>query len=138
MTIYSKKITSSLKLIMPIKLSEHEIQKSFFQFLSIDPKFKPLISRKAIIAIPNGGKRNIITAIKLKKEGVTPGVFDVFCTIAKGPYHGLWIEFKAGYNKLTDEQKLFSIYRSEDDFKCVVCYSAEEAIAELNNYLYCS
>ena len=59
-----------------------------------------------IFAIPNGGKRNVIEASKLKATGVLPGVADLFVmhsnivfyenTEGYIMYHGLFIELKAG------------------------------------------
>ena len=43
---------------------------------------------KCLFAIPNGGARHIGTAIKLKSEGVTAGVSDLFLMIPSGQKHG--------------------------------------------------
>ena len=112
---------------------EHQIQAAFFDY--VDIKYSCLRSRISIFAIPNGGARSVITGKMLKKEGVSKGVFDVFCCIPKGEYHGLWIEFKSGKNKLTTEQKEFCRARLEDGFSCEICYSVGEAIEVLENYL---
>lgn len=45
--------------------------------------------------IPNGGGRSAVTGSKLKGEGVRAGVFDVFLPVARGGYHGLYLEMKA-------------------------------------------
>lgn len=42
-----------------------------------------------IFAIPNGGKRDIKTAKRLHREGVTPGIPDLYI-----PAWGIWIEMK--------------------------------------------
>jgi len=42
-----------------------------------------------IFSIPNGALRNKAVAAKLKREGVMPGVSDIFCPELK-----LWIEMK--------------------------------------------
>ena len=47
-----------------------------------------------VFAIPNGGLRNVVVAKKMKAEGVKPGVLDLFFTLARGGYHGLFIEMK--------------------------------------------
>lgn len=55
--------------------------------------------------IPNGGKRDKVTAKKrLKAEGVKPGVPDVFLPVARKGFHGLYIEMKWGENVPSDEQ----------------------------------
>lgn len=45
-------------------------------------------------AIPNGGSRHKLEAANLKKQGVKPGVPDVFLPVPRGGYHGLYIEMK--------------------------------------------
>ena len=45
-------------------------------------------------AIPNGGKRDPITAARLKEEGVVQGVPDLFLAVPVGGKAGLWLEMK--------------------------------------------
>ena len=47
-----------------------------------------------MFAIPNGGLRDKITAANLKREGVKPGVPDIFLPVARGGWHGLFVEMK--------------------------------------------
>lgn len=47
-----------------------------------------------VFAIPNGGMRHKHTAQELKAEGVRAGVPDLFLPVARGGYHGLFIEMK--------------------------------------------
>jgi hypothetical protein len=58
----------------------------------------------------------------------------VFVAIPKGHYSGLWIEFKAGKNKLTIEQKEFKSRMEEVGYICSIAYSVEEALKSLENY----
>lgn len=44
--------------------------------------------------IPNGGSRNAIEACNLKKQGVKPGIPDIFLPDARGGAFGLYIEMK--------------------------------------------
>lgn len=113
-----------------MKSLEHEIQKAFFAWVNLT------LYRSCIFAIPNGGMRHIGVARKLKAEGVTPGVFDVFVAIPTETQHGLWIEFKSGKNKLTEYQKAFMRKMTLQDYTCVVCYSLEEAKEALQRYLH--
>lgn len=49
-----------------------------------------------LIHIPNGGSRkNAFEGWRLKRQGVRAGVSDLFLPVARGGFHGLWIEFKA-------------------------------------------
>lgn len=87
-----------------------------------------------LFAIPNGGARNIIVAAKLKAEGVISGVWDMFLAVPKGNYGGLFIEIKAGKNKLTDNQVKFR-QENEKEYAFEVAYSTDEFITAVNNYL---
>ena len=62
---------------------EHQIQKSIAQYLDL--------RRLCWWAVPNGGRRNIITAKKLKAEGVKSGIPDI-TLIHKGKYYGIEVK----------------------------------------------
>lgn len=51
--------------------------------------FRKTFPEVLIFAIPNGGSRNIATAVKLKAEGVCKGIPDLFI-----PAFKLWVEMK--------------------------------------------
>ena len=52
-----------------------------------------------------GGKRDAKTATILKRQGVKAGVPDLHLPVARGGYHGLYIELKVGDNTTTKKQK---------------------------------
>ncbi len=83
-------------------LREHDHQSLFFLWLRRNEDRHPILKR--FFAIPNGGYRHKTTALKLRAEGVKPGVLDVCLPVARKGHTGLWIEFKAGKNTLTDYQ----------------------------------
>ncbi len=90
---------------------------------------------KLMFHIPNGGKRNITTAKRLKAEGVKAGVPDIFLAVARNGYHGLFIEMKVGYNKPTANQRKWLRELDEQGYQTSVCYSKEEAMEMLIKYL---
>lgn len=47
-----------------------------------------------VAAVPNGGKRTIGTARKMKREGVKAGYPDLLLDVARGGYHGWRCELK--------------------------------------------
>jgi len=53
-----------------------------------------------IFSIPNGNLRNKAVAAKLKREGVLPGVSDIFCPELK-----LWIEMKRVKGSSTSKEQ---------------------------------
>ena len=112
------------------KRSEHDIQSEcvrLFRYM-----YAPLQWR--FFAIGNGGKRNIIVAAKMKKEGVLAGVWDCFLSVPRNGKSGLFIETKVKGNKLTDNQIKFR-QENEADYAFEVVYSTEEFITAVNNYL---
>lgn len=111
---------------------EATLQSSFFEWLA----FAYPDLRKISYAIPNGGSRNAIEGKNLKKQGVTKGVPDVFISFPSSGYHGLYIEFKIGKNKLTPEQKLFKDLVVSHGYYFSVCYNIDTAIQTLEEYIY--
>jgi len=87
-------------------------------------------------AIPNGGQRNVVIALKLQAEGVKSGVPDLFLPCPKKGYHGLYIEMKVKPNKTRPEQDEWLDALSDYGYRVEVCYSADEAIAALKNYIW--
>lgn len=90
---------------------------------------------KLLYATPNGGKRHIGVAKKLKKEGVRAGVPDLFLPCAKKGYHGFFIEMKAEKGIVSEAQKNWIRLLSEQGFKVDVCYGWEAAKDALIEYL---
>ena len=114
-------------------MSEHDEQAAFFQIAGYMLAQYPML--RWLHAIPNGGARNVVVAKKLKDEGVVRGIADVCFPYPCGGYHGLYIEFKHGKNKLTSEQRDFLEYASYHGYQTGVAYSADEGIEILNSYL---
>lgn len=113
------------------KEKESLIQSSFFNWLALVRKeYRPYC-----FAIPNGGTRHILEAMNLKKQGVTAGVPDVFCALSKKGFHGLFIEFKCGKNKLTPLQQEMINRLASAGYRCVVCYNVDSAIESFNEYI---
>lgn len=111
-------------------MKEADIQKAFFRWVAYNPKIRALT-----FAIPNGGKRDVKEASHLKAQGVRSGVPDVFMAHPSSQYHGLFIEFKAKKNKLTENQEIWFKSLESKGYKCIVCYSLEDAIKFIEHYL---
>lgn len=88
-----------------------------------------------VFHIPNGGSRNKIEAINLKRQGVSPGVPDLCFPIPNKKYHGLFIEMKYGKNKPTENQNRWLEYLNGAGYLALVCYGANEAVDAINDYL---
>lgn len=97
--------------------------------------FKLQYPKETIFAIPNGGKRNALEAKIMKGEGVLAGVSDLFVMKPSKNYCGLFIEMKTGKNKLSVNQKEFLKKAQDQGYKTAVCYSLEDFMQEVNNYM---
>lgn len=100
--------------------SEHIEQREFVSWFR--KNYKPV----RIFAIPNGGLRNKTVAAKLKLEGVSSGVPDLFI-----PEWGVWIEFKrqrGAKSTVSKEQEDWMQYLSRDcGYRCVVAFGCDHA-----------
>lgn len=90
---------------------------------------------KLLFHIPNGGKRDIVTAAKLKAEGVKAGVLDLCLPVPKGIYHGAFIEMKAMDGKISSEQSMWIEDLKNQGYFIAVCYGWEKARDIITSYL---
>lgn len=92
-----------------------------------------------IFAVPNGGNRNAFEAARLKKQGVTAGIPDLFIAEPRnvlGDYaHGLFIELKIKPNKMSKEQLKIQQCLRDRDYWCECVYSFDEFVKVVNKYL---
>lgn len=86
-------------------------------------------------ATPNGGSRHPLEAANMRKEGVLAGVPDLFIAEAKQGYHGLFIEMKRKGGQVTANQGEVIFKLRQRGYKAEVCYGADEAIKEIDDYL---
>ncbi len=94
------------------------------------------ISEQLLFAIPNGGQRNVVTAAKLKDEGVRAGVPDLFLAVPREPFCGLFIEMKkAKGGRVSPKQQAMIQYLLEQGYLPCVCHGWIEAKATIENYL---
>jgi len=110
-------------------MTEHDEQATLFAIASYRPELRWMF------AIPNGGYRTKATAGKMRAEGLRAGISDIFLPLPTDKYHGLFLEMKVGHNKLTDLQKEFQNYATQQGYCCKVAYSADEAIKIIDEYL---
>ena len=97
--------------------TEHQEQVNFVNW------FEYNYPDKKIFAIPNGEKRAISVATRLKAEGVRRGVPDLFI-----PHLQLFIEMKRQKGSATSkEQKEWLSYLSGCGYKTHICKGSEEA-----------
>lgn len=83
--------------------------------------------------VPNEGKR--ANGAVLRAMGLKSGVPDVCLPVASHNYHGLYLEMKYGRNRATPEQEAFMAELRQQGYKTAICYGADEAKAEILEYL---
>lgn len=113
--------------------SEASEQRALFQWAAIFEGKHPELT--LLHHVPNGGKRDKVTAALLKAEGVKSGVPDVCLPVARGGYHGLYIEMKAGKNKLSVNQETWLKQLTLQGYCTAVCYGWHEAAEVITKYL---
>lgn len=126
-----------------IRSTEHDIQSAFFAWVQLYTTRYPELA--LMFAVPNGGMRDkrqdekgrwfSPTAVKLKREGVKPGIPDIFLPCARGGSHGLFIEMKAPDGSVSREQRRVHKQLREQGYAVGVCFSLESAITLLTWYL---
>ena len=113
--------------------NESEHQQALFAWAKL---MQPQLPELALLhSIPNGGKRNIREAARLKKEGALAGVSDVFLPVARGGYHGLYIELKVKGGAVSQSQKWWIAETTKQGYLAKVCYGWVEASDVIEGYL---
>lgn len=124
---------------MKRKSPEHDQQVLLFEWAKLQEGRYPELA--LLHSVPNGGVRGgsklqrIINGKRMKDEGQKNGVPDIFLPVAKDGCHGLWIEMKAGKNKMSPEQIWWFTNLGKQGYACSLCYSFEDAKEEICNYL---
>ena len=90
---------------------------------------------KLLYHVPNGGKRDAKTGRALKRQGVKAGVPDLCLPVARGGYHGLYIEQKEKKNTTSPKQKEWINDLGQQGYYAAVCRGWEEAKETIENYL---
>lgn len=124
-------------------MSEHEEQTLFFSWIDYQLTAYPTLA--LMHAIPNGaklpwrrdasGKRYSPEAIRMKREGLVSGVPDVELPYPRGPYAGLWIEFKYGTNKPSARQDAYMRCLAILGYSVHICYDWQSATIATSYYL---
>ena len=105
--------------------SEHALQVAVVEYMALAVKPELYWS-----AIPNGGKRNLSVAVKLKREGVRRGTPDIVILLPEGRV--AWLELKVKGGSLSLEQRLFRDVCQRLGHHWAVAKSLDDVIAFLN------
>lgn len=117
--------------------TEHAIQSAaFLAFRAIDDH-----RVRWVHAIPNGGDRNAVVAGMMIKEGVKRGIWDISFPFWSGKHPFGYVEMKRPKYRnepnggLTTEQSEFRAHLIQQNAFFRVCYSWQEALQALKDYL---
>lgn len=112
---------------------EEDEQQALFQWIDWMSGTHPEL--EMLFHIPNGGKRGKLEAIRLKREGVKAGVPDLFLPVARGDYHGLFIELKAGKGVASLMQREWIVRLEKQGYRAQIAVGWEAAAKAIMEYL---
>lgn len=120
--------------LQAVGMTEHEEQVALMRLVEMHTGRWPELGM--LYAIPNGGARNKITGAKLKAEGVKPGVPDLCLPIARGGYHGLYIELKRQKkSQISPEQIAWIQALNGQGYRAEMCLGAAAAWDVIREYV---
>lgn len=86
--------------------------------------------------IANEGRRSVQHTQALLRQGMKPGVPDIMLPVARGRYHGLFIEMKRRIGgRSTPEQKEWQRALLEEGYAACVCKGFDEARETIDWYM---
>lgn len=113
---------------------ESEEQITLFEWASLQVGRYPEL--RFLYHVPNGGSRNKAEAARLHAEGVKAGVPDLCLPVARGGFHGLYIELKRTKGgRASENQKAWLERLQEQGYCAVICKGWEEAAETIKKYL---
>lgn len=72
---------------------------------------------------------------RLSRTGLRKGVPDNFIALARGPYHGMFIELKSEKGALSDDQRKWIEVLRQSGYHAVIARGWVEAVKEIGKYL---
>jgi len=108
---------------------EYAIQSAFVRYLELMyPELLYTIS-------PAGFIMSAGMAMKMMRMGYRKGTPDLTIYEPRGEWHGLFIEFKDPKGTVSEQQRKFLDQAFENGYHTAVCYSTDQAIKTLTDYL---
>lgn len=114
--------------------TESEEQQTLFSWVEVQKGRYPELG--LLYHAPNGGRRSKAEAGRFKAEGVKSGVPDLCLPVARGGFHGLYIELKRlKGGTVSSSQKAWIAALVEQGYHATVCRGWAEASEVLLWYL---
>lgn len=116
------------------RVSKAQEQMTLFSWAAMQSGKYPELN--LLYHVPNGGSRHKAEAGRLRAEGVKAGVPDLCLPVARGQYHGLYIELKRQRGgRTSDHQSEWLDALSAQGYKAALCYGWEQAAGTIIEYL---
>jgi hypothetical protein len=113
--------------------SEHQMQCQVIKWAAMQERAHPTLA--CLYAVPNAAVRDKGQAGWMIDEGLKTGVPDLVLPVARQGHHGLYIEMKRKPNKIGPNQQIWIDRLRAQGNRVEVCFSAEEAMTVLRDYL---
>lgn len=88
-----------------------------------------------LMHIANEGTRSAARGRLMKSQGVRAGVSDLFLSVPRGGFCGLWIEMKRKGGRVSPEQTAFLEHMKAMGYDGAVCRGADEAMVKIHSYI---
>ena len=89
----------------------------------------------ALLHVANEGTGSAARGRLQKRQGVRAGVADLFLSVPRGAFSGLWIEMKRKGGCVRPEQREFLSNMQALGYDGAVCHGADEARAVITAYM---
>ena len=116
----------------PVEVSEAAEQRVVMEWARMSQGKYPDL--ELLYHIPNV-RSNKIQRFQLAKQGVKAGIPDLCLPVARGGWHGLYIEMKTSDGRVSPAQKQVMEQLHQQGYAVQLCRSADEAIRVLEVYL---
>lgn len=118
---------------MPVPTEAQE-QMTLFSWAAMQSGKYPELN--LLYHVPNGGSRHKAEAGRLRAEGVKAGVPDLCLPVARGQYHGLYIELKRQRGgRISEEQARWIDGLLKQGYAAAICKGWQEAANVITDYL---
>jgi len=115
--------------------SESQIQVRLMKWWRVMHKQLGVTNERLLMAFPLQGARTARNGARMKAEGLRAGTPDMFAAVARGGYHGLWIELKKDGGKVSPEQRAALIAFREQGYQAFLCIGYKQAECAITDYL---
>lgn len=116
------------------KVSEADLQRAVVAWWETVCEGEFKLPKELLWHTPNGGTRNVVEAMQLKRMGARPGVPDLFLAVPRGG-HGLFVEMKLPTGKESGNQIRMRELLVLQGYTVEVCHSANDAVLKIREYL---